>query len=316
MRQLALLVLGLAFASLVTSSCSKDPVDPGEPPQMLAWKRVASGTDKSLWSATGTASNKVFALGDDGTIRRFNGVGWTDDSGGGLCDFVDAWTSPSGHSYAVGGGKCFLEYDGTSWSDVDPLPRGSWNYTAIWGISDDDIFVAATPVAGTFSGRILRWDGTSWSITDTFEPTGFGDLWGSSSSDVFAVGSSTIIRFDGIDWSDPMTIGTTKPLWGLWGFAPDIVYAFGDGGAILRYDGADWAVQTSGVTTSLFAGWGTSPNNIFAVGFEGVVLHYNGTAWSPMESDTDSDLFDVWGSSGNNIFAVGISGRIIRYAPE
>ncbi|MBN2284605.1 MAG: WD40 repeat domain-containing protein, partial [Deltaproteobacteria bacterium] len=42
-------------------------------------------------------------------------------------------------------------------------------------------------------------------------------VWGTSGSDVFAVGyGGTILRYDGSAWS-PMTSGTTQTLWGVWG---------------------------------------------------------------------------------------------------
>jgi hypothetical protein len=35
--------------------------------------------------------------------------------------------------------------------------------------------------------------------------------------------------------------------------------------------------------------WGASPNDIFAVGDNGAILHYDGSAWSSMVSATQSD---------------------------
>ena len=45
-----------------------------------------------------------------------------------------------------------------------------------------------------------------------------------------------------------------------------------------------WSEMTSGTTVSLPAIWGSSGSNVFAVGDNGTILHYDGTAWSAMTS--------------------------------
>ncbi|MBW1786259.1 MAG: hypothetical protein JRK53_06510, partial [Deltaproteobacteria bacterium] len=51
--------------------------------------------------------------------------------------------------------------------------------------------------------------------------------------------------------------------------------------------------------------WGASSSNVFAVGELGTILHYNGSKWSVMSSGTTVTLKSVWGSSGTDVFAVG-----------
>ena len=76
-------------------------------------------------------------------------------------------------------------------------------------------------------------------------------VWGSSKSDVFAVGDNgTILHFDGSRWR-PMSSGTTEHLHGVSGTAPDDVYAGGDNGTALRYDGFKWKKLDPGTTNDL-----------------------------------------------------------------
>jgi hypothetical protein len=310
------LTLALA-ACLLLLACSEDAVEPEERPATLSWKTTASGTEQSLWTVVGDRPDNVFAFGDIGTIRRFNGEGWTVVTEGGGCNFRDSWRAPSGNMYAVGSTTtgCILVNDGSGWEDLGGYP-GGYLFASIWGFSDDDIFLAGTPSLGTFGARVIRWDGNVWTTTQVTMESGFNDLWGSSSLDVFAVGGiGMIYHFDGSGWSE-MTSPTSEALFGVLGFGPRNVYAFGDGGTILHYDGQDWVVQTTGLQTTIYAGWGPSPNDFFAVGFEGVVLHHDATAWQVMESNVDFDLFGVFGTSGSNVFAVGIDGGIIRYSPD
>ena len=69
-----------------------------------------------------------------------------------------------------------------------------------------------------------------------------------------------------------LTSGTTSTLYGVWGTSATNVYAVGTDGTILRYDGTSWAAMTSGTTQELRAVWGTSAANVYAVGVGGTVL--------------------------------------------
>jgi hypothetical protein len=60
--------------------------------------------------------------------------------------------------------------------------------------------------------------------------------------------------------------------------------------------------------------WGSSASDVFAVGELGTILHYNGSAWSTMTSSTTNYLYDVWGNSTSDVFAVGWYGAILHYS--
>jgi hypothetical protein len=142
-------------------------------------------------------------------------------------------------------------------------------------------------------------------------------VWGSSRSDVFAVGySGQIIHYDGSIWSK-MNSGTTDRLTGVWGSSDSDVfavgYAVGQGGIILHYDGSAWSVISSETTHNLSGAWGSSGSDVFAVGSFGTILHYDGNAWSEMSSGTTNSPSEVWGSSGSDVFVVGSNGTILHY---
>ena len=65
-------------------------------------------------------------------------------------------------------------------------------------------------------------------------------IWGSAGNDVFAVGDSgTALRFDGVSWQ-ALPKPTPRDLRALWGRGPTEVYAVGDSGTVVRYDGVAW----------------------------------------------------------------------------
>jgi hypothetical protein len=141
-------------------------------------------------------------------------------------------------------------------------------------------------------------------------------IWGSSATDVFAVGSGgTVIHYDGTGWSS-MQSWTDKQLNAIWGSSPGNVFAVGVSGTILTFDGSTWSQMSSGITDELAqlkGVWGSSDSNVFAVGTSGTILQFNGTIWTAMASGTSNFLNSVWGNSTDNVFTVGDMGTILFY---
>jgi PKD repeat protein len=124
-------------------------------------------------------------------------------------------------------------------------------------------------------------------------------------------------------WTDVTPENSTKILYGIWGTSPSNIYAVGQDGAILHYDGTAWTAETSGTTEKLNAVWGLSETNIYVVGENGTLLHKTaaGTTWGaePLVDYKDqndfnnTDLYSVRGSSTSNIFLGSINGWFIRF---
>ena len=72
-----------------------------------------------------------------------------------------------------------------------------------------------------------------------------------------------------------------------------------------------WCSMSSGTTYVLYDVWGSN-NDVYAVGNSGTILHYDGSSWSAMSSGTTNILYGVWGSSNNDVYAVGGVGTILR----
>ena len=160
---------------------------------------------------------------------------------------------------------------------------------------------------------IVSMDGWEW---QRLLPQGnsLSGIWGTSSTDVFAVGDSgTILHYDGAAWS-PMNSGTARGLDSVWGSSPSDVFAVGWSGTILHCDGAAWSLMSSGIAERLYGVWGSSSSDIFAVGRWGTILHCDGAAWSLMSSGIAERLYGVWGSSSSNVFAVGSDGTIMHFS--
>src|SRR6185369_14272714 len=113
------------------------------------------------------------------------------------------------------------------------------------------------------------------------------------------------------------TLGTGAFLLWIWGSGPGDVYAVGDAGVIVRYDGNAWSPIDIGITFSSRASfngiWGSSARDIFVVGDDGVILHYDGAAWTRMDSGSTESLKTVWGTAHDDVMVAGSNGTILRY---
>ncbi len=118
----------------------------------------------------------------------------------------------------------------------------------------------------------------------------------------------------GAYWAE-MESPTARLLHGIWGSSAENIFAVGDGGTIIHYDGDVWSTQTSTTTNNLKGVWGSSETDVYVVGAGGKILktENGGTTWLPMTSNTLNGLNSIWGSSGSDIFAVGDSGTIRHY---
>ena len=314
------------------------------------WNIMLSGTANDLDCIGGVSPSSVFAGGAEGSSLYYDGNTWLAPDGGPHADAI--WGSPAPHFFAVSGDSIW-HHDGTAWremlcdthlhledvwgnsaSDMFAVGYGTdegvilhydgkyWTqannstvpYQGIWGSSPIDVFV----VGGDYDrdGVVWHYDGTGWSqMSCPATGHGFMEVWGTSSSDVFAVGrGGTVVHYDGSSWST-MSSGTTNDLLGVSGSSGSNVFAVGDAGTIIQYDGTRWTVMASPTTVAMLDVWCASANEAFAIGGSGTILHYDGTAWSPMTSGlTASDqLNGVWGSSASDVFAVGIFGKIVHY---
>jgi len=135
-------------------------------------------------------------------------------------------------------------------------------------------------------------------------------VWGTSASNVYAVGGGgEIIHYDGAAW-DRMDSPTEETLSAVWGRAADGVYAVGDH-VVLHYDGTVWSLVETGVSEFWYGVWGAETGEIFVVG-EGF-LHFDGAAWEPLTDVPIDRAEGVWGRSSDDVYAAGTAGAVSRF---
>ena len=153
-------------------------------------------------------------------------------------------------------------------------------------------------------GTICSREGWCWELP---RPQGLrlAAFWGSGPKDVWAAGErGTLIHFDGVAWSGLVDI-VPGGLRALWGSGPNDVWAAGEG-ELLHFDGEAWTGSFSEPTRGLGALAGRGSANVWAVGGDAAV-HFDGKAWSPVPVPAQSGLAAVW-FEGESVFAQGWTG--------
>ena len=110
---------------------------------------------------------------------------------------------------------------------------------------------------------------------------------------------------DGWCWDNPSPAG--DHLRAVWGFAAGDVFAAGDGGVILHFDGQVWSSMASPTDDPLMSMWGAAPDDVFAGGRDGL-LHYDGSTWTRMPDDNWHAA--LWGFSSGALVSVSPDGAL------
>src|SRR5437773_9818807 len=174
-----------------------------------SWSSVSSGTTHTLRSVWGTSASDVWAVGYfyngvnySGSIFHYNGTSWSRIMGTISIPALNSiWGTSASDVWAVGDGTNYsapfaiLHYDGATWSSAPtPTTFPPVNLSAVWGTSASDVWAVGTTAVTApvphYNGVILHYDGTSWSNVPiaTTDPTFLRGIWGTSASNIWAVG--------------------------------------------------------------------------------------------------------------------------------
>lgn len=204
-----------------------------------------------------------------------------------------------------------------SWQEPFDASAGGW-LLSVWGAPDDLWAVGGVPEPST-AIIMHRYEG-EWKSVGAPPGTpllnwvfGFGE-------EIFIAGEGGVVlhRVDGS--FETMTTPTEEDLWGVWGSSPSDVWAVGGdpfpGGVptVLHYDGTSWeAIETPELMRAnvfaFFKVWGSGPDDVWVVGQRGAVLHYDGTEWTEELIGASVDMISLWGTGPDRIVVVGGRGN-------
>ena len=85
-----------------------------------------------------------------------------------------------------------------------------------------------------------------------------------------------------------MESGTEEYLLGVWGSSPSNIFAVGDNATVLHYDGNKWCLMDPKTDKYLTKVRGLGPNCVYAVGDDGLVIRFDGEKWNDMSLGEDA----------------------------
>lgn len=106
-------------------------------------------------------------------------------------------------------------------------------------------------------------------------------IWGSGRNDVWAVGDrGTVIHWNGQSFED-RSPGSLRDLRGIWGSGPNDVFVAGDGRELQRWDGRAWQpLRNPGVLNGHHGLSGTASDDVWVNGGWEELFHWNGVQFA------------------------------------
>lgn len=301
----------------------------------VQWERMNRPGEENLRGVFGTAPDNLFAVGNHGTILRYQGQGldWVDakpslEIKG---DLLAIWGRP-GSIWAVGA-KAILRWDGASWSEQQAYDSENNLIEDLYlnGIhgAGDQVYAVGGRSYPPYDKLVLRYDATAsrWNqvkLDLAFTPL---DVWVTADGQVFVVGDALHVKhFDGSTWNEQNLDATSAvALRAIWGAADgQTLYAVGESGVLATYQNGTWSVADKGrLTFKAYDLAGLAAADLFVVGTPG----YNTSetksgiercatfcTYNPVAKEVRSkDLYGIWvAADGGTAVAVGQEGTILR----
>ena len=202
----------------------------------LQWTGYGTGDNRIVNSFCGSGSDVWGARNDSAYLGHWDGAGWY-------------------HIDSANGGVLAGGATGDFWMAGDFADQPDGAYSPVMG------FLHRTPsgVYGPIVDVTTLGCGVAFGVMSTWEAG-----WASGTDDVWFVGSRAF-HYDGGTWECTPT-PTTAELHGVWGTSKTDVWAVGDSGTILHYDGTRWSSVPSATTGELLSVWASGPCDVWAIG--------------------------------------------------
>lgn len=240
-------------------------------------------------------------------------------------DLMDIVPLPTGEALAVGDFSTILtaapdfasalapsETAATNESDWDVMDSGTQRN--LWGLraaADGSVYACGD------GGTVLHYRDQRWQALPTISDAAVHCLWDGRDAGLYAGGQmGQIFCYHAGAWRLAFDLYLDITILDMWGSGPDSIYAVGDEGLILHWNGLEWKRMISGTKSALYSIWGYDDTHILAVGDFGLVLRWNGEHWTEFYAGTENFLFDVWGDALDDIFIVGLSGTLVHFDGE
>jgi photosystem II stability/assembly factor-like uncharacterized protein len=169
----------------------------------ISWSPAESGTTKHLYGISGISEDSVYVVGENGIILNYNGISWSPAESGISETLRGVWGNAADDVFAVGDNGTILHFNGSEWNPMESQTT-AW-LLGVWGYSETNVYAVGGFYDGVGGwgapdswngGVILHYDGHAWSEMSNDIPVPLFSVWGSSNTNIYAVGSGgTILHY-------------------------------------------------------------------------------------------------------------------------
>jgi hypothetical protein len=293
----------------------------------LEWMEKPKVVTENLDAVWGSSASDVWVVGtmiNWKKILHFDGSSWTTTPAS--WGLLAIFGTSSSNVWTGGFKDQLLRYDGQKWT-INPIPNGC-HPRSIWiESSGNNIWT----VCDKYYGLLYSSDkGSTWTAQGVWTGGTPVAVWGTSTTDVWAVGNNGQVAHRGAagSWSFSSISepgGSTLGCIDVWGSSPGDYWAVGVAAIptspptyvqmMSHYDGKAWSPATLGGVGRFQGVWGSSSSNVFAVGWNasgGVIKHFDGTKWSSVKTGIANCCKDVFGPSSTDVWVVGENGTMLH----
>ncbi len=137
-------------------------------------------------------------------------------------------------------------------------------------------------------------------------------MWASLEAGFWAVGDGgLVLRFNGADFVPAPLPPTTNDLFGVSGDGPTVV-AVGAAGTVLRWDDGRWTLIPPPSDQDFYGVGVLGPDDFYVCGRGGTLVRYHEGTWEHETTGITYDLFGVHASAAGGVFAVGAFGTLVE----
>lgn len=280
---------------------------PGEADTKL--EPVLEELPAALLSISGTGPTDMYAVGadpEDGfgpLVLRYDGSAWRRLNTHATGDLWWISVIPiDGAFYMVGSGGLVLRYDLATRTFEKIATPGTETLFGVWGTSSSDLWVVGgNPDNPESGGALWHYNGSAWSVYDStrIRPAGIPNLfkvWGRSATEIYAVGNRGIfLRYNGESWTE-LNTGSVRPLFTVHGNDTLTVASGGFiDGVMIEFDGETFAQRAQPGVVQMNGVFIPPNGDGVAVGITGGVSRRDENGWEVTEDGLDT-LFDFHGT--------------------
>lgn len=197
------------------------------------WQPLDLASPASLFAIDGPSATARMAVGDSGTVLRYDGTAWSREAVPSDALLRSVWYDGN-RAMVVGEAGLVLVRENGAWRSIATgsgaflrqVAGPSWN--RLWVVGD--------------SGTLLRWDGGKFARIPVPTAQNLRGVWERNARDIWVVGDvGTIVRFDGWSWEKqfPPVLNDIRAVRGV---GSDL-YIVGDLGLAYRLSGGEWSLM-------------------------------------------------------------------------